>query len=141
MTDRKWHKGPPSSIGWWPASWGRNPGSIRWWNGSRWSEACSAGMDATIVGERATQPTLNIPIEWQHRPADWPERSRVGERRCGLCKFFINPGLDEAYEIVGDCTAPVPDSITVDHRAVVNREQGVNCPGFEREEVGDAPTL
>lgn len=33
----KWHKGPPPSIGWWPASLVQDEQAIRWWDGKRWS--------------------------------------------------------------------------------------------------------
>ena len=75
----EWHKGPPPSKGWWPASTRRDNDTLRWWNGAYWSWAAyshegasRAAMMATIDSEQSTDR-----IEWRHRPDDWPERSRT----------------------------------------------------------------
>jgi hypothetical protein len=73
-----WHKGPPPSIGWWPASTYRDPESLRWWNGRRWSLPAYSDMTATEASWRARGDTHSQSIiEWTDRPAWWPERSRT----------------------------------------------------------------
>jgi hypothetical protein len=75
-----WHKGPPPSIGWWPASTGRNPNILRWWNGAQWSRAAPVEFNAKQAEQEANLPTeqqFQDEIEWTDRPADWPERSRT----------------------------------------------------------------
>jgi hypothetical protein len=37
MSNQKWNKGAPPSVGWWPASCFDNNQVIRWWNGKYWS--------------------------------------------------------------------------------------------------------
>ena len=75
MTDRIWHKGPPPHVGWWNASAFQDPYVWRWWNGSEWSGAAWAFMEA----ERAASAT-NIKqseektIEWTDY---WPKNARV----------------------------------------------------------------
>ena len=41
MSDRNWYCGAPPFIGWWNASVDTTEGSWRWWNGQRWSMACT----------------------------------------------------------------------------------------------------
>ena len=74
----KWHKGPPPSIGWWPASTCRNQESLRWWDGEQWSwpmKATSSAQEA--AGWAEIKSEFQEDIEWTDRPADWPERSRT----------------------------------------------------------------
>lgn len=42
----KWRKGPPPSIGWWPASVSNDPQCLRWWDGKNWSDGAYPHMDA-----------------------------------------------------------------------------------------------
>jgi hypothetical protein len=73
-----WHKGPPPSIGWWPASLVRDSDALRWWNGSTWSEQVYEGdspKKAAMLAKR--QGWRQDEIEWTDRPDDWPERSRT----------------------------------------------------------------
>ena len=75
-----WHKGPPPSIGWWPASTSRNPGMLRWWNGENWSFFSSTKFDSVDRAARKAAYPLFIKvdeIEWTERPASWPERSKT----------------------------------------------------------------
>jgi hypothetical protein len=72
-----WHKGPPPSIGWWPASRKRNKESLRWWNGQAWSLAAHFVYTAKEAAETAAVETNMSDIEWTDRPASWPERSRT----------------------------------------------------------------
>jgi hypothetical protein len=75
-----WRKGPPPSIGWWPASVCREPRSLRWWDGSRWSITAYSDMTAMEASWRAKakQPEIwENNIEWTDRPAWWPERSKT----------------------------------------------------------------
>ena len=74
----KWHKGPPPSIGWWPASVIRNTNALRWWNGERWSNACVRDEPIKSVAKNAARKAeYQHDIEWTDRPASWPERSRT----------------------------------------------------------------
>jgi hypothetical protein len=73
-----WHKGPPPSIGWWPASTTRSPNMLRWWNGKWWSCGCVERYSAQTVAKVATEKSrYQNEIEWTDRPAAWPERSRT----------------------------------------------------------------
>jgi hypothetical protein len=72
-----WHKGPPPSIGWWPASRRRNSDILRWWNGKSWSTAAHIRMTAKEAAESAYVATFLDDIEWTDRPASWPERGRT----------------------------------------------------------------
>lgn len=72
-----WHKGPPPSLGWWPASDRRNAFVLRWWNGKNWSTAVGAWRTAEAAGKAATTPTRGGEIEWRDRPDNWPERSKT----------------------------------------------------------------
>ena len=73
-----WHKGPPPSIGWWPASNCRNPNAHRWWNGEWWSAVAWPDSSAKEVARaaRSKDATRDL-IEWTDRPASWPERSKT----------------------------------------------------------------
>lgn len=74
----KWHKGPPPSIGWWPASRRRNKKLLRWWNGVWWSIGCVSGFPAYAVTSGAAKKAhIQDEIEWTDRPASWPERSKT----------------------------------------------------------------
>lgn len=76
----KWHKGPPPSIGWWPASAMRDSTAYRWWDGTTWSLPARSWHDIETV-ERLSNYAVVLraskQIEWTDRPADWPERSRT----------------------------------------------------------------
>jgi hypothetical protein len=73
-----WHKGPPPSIGWWPASYSRDPDAHRYYNGEWWSAAaypaCAANEAAAIACRKSAWQN---DIEWTDRPAWWPERSKT----------------------------------------------------------------
>ena len=73
----QWYKGPPPSEGWWPASDRRDPGVLRWWNGSRWGRGVHVTRTAKEAGRAAHEPAWGGNIEWRHRPADWPEHSKT----------------------------------------------------------------
>lgn len=76
----KWHSGPPPSVGWWPASTFRYSSSIRWWDGKNWSREAQENMPIQMVLNRAyalPRVVTQDEIEWQHRPASWPARSRT----------------------------------------------------------------
>jgi hypothetical protein len=75
----KWHSGPPPSVGWWPASAFCFGGVYRWWDGKRWSNPAGSDSAPEEAGWTAARPSP-LPlyeIQWRHRPADWPERSRT----------------------------------------------------------------
>jgi hypothetical protein len=75
-----WRKGPPPSIGWWPASVSRDPNSLRWWNGKHWSMSAGAWADTPVM-RAARSATIKASsqdeIEWTDRPTWWPERSKT----------------------------------------------------------------
>jgi hypothetical protein len=73
----KWHKGPPPSVGWWPASISRDGSMLRWWNGEIWSIAVAAHRSSEYAAKIASMPEPYYDIEWKDRPKSWPERSRT----------------------------------------------------------------
>jgi hypothetical protein len=74
----KWHKGPPPSIGWWPASNCRNPDAHRWWNGEWWSEVAYPEYAVNTAAAMAhLKDACQDRIRWTDRPASWPERSKT----------------------------------------------------------------
>jgi hypothetical protein len=74
----KWHKGPPPSIGWWPASFQRDTSSIRYWNGRWWSLDARQYHTAKYAARRAEHEAVwQEGIQWTDRPANWPERSKT----------------------------------------------------------------
>jgi hypothetical protein len=75
----KWRKGPPPSIGWWPASAVKFPEAIRWWNGKWWSIASFQNTPLEQVKKRAREMERlgQDRIEWTNRPAWWPNRSKT----------------------------------------------------------------
>jgi hypothetical protein len=48
-----WHKGPPPSIGWWPAGIFRDATILRWWNGKSWSTGAHVVYTAEEAAETA----------------------------------------------------------------------------------------
>lgn len=74
----KWHKGPPPSIGWWPASYSRLASDLRWWNGRWWSSLLFEDDPVEFVADYAAVKALAQDlIEWTDRPDSWPERSKT----------------------------------------------------------------
>ena len=75
---KKWHSGPPPSVGWWPASSIRWEQPMRWWNGEIWSRPAYVRHNKMQAADIADQPAIceQSQIEWQHRPDSWPERSK-----------------------------------------------------------------
>jgi hypothetical protein len=74
----KWHKGPPPSIGWWPASLCQDKNSLRWWNGEYWSRAVKSNFSMSLVIKYAKmRAPFQSTIKWTHRPSTWPERSKT----------------------------------------------------------------
>jgi hypothetical protein len=77
---KKWNKGPPPSLGWWPASVARDSAAIRWWDGQCWSVLARPNYSAKLA---AAQAKIKYPeghqhlIKWSDRPASWPARSRT----------------------------------------------------------------
>jgi hypothetical protein len=69
MKKRKWHKGPPPSIGWWPASIDRDPESIRWWNGKYWSYPSYPDYPDFLAASRAAMQA-SAKEEW----IQWTDR-------------------------------------------------------------------
>ena len=76
----KWHKGPPPSIGWWPASVVRDANVLRWWNGEYWSAAAeekSSQWGVYIAASNRENLSVQTDIEWTDRPEWWPARSKT----------------------------------------------------------------
>jgi hypothetical protein len=74
----KWHKGPPPSIGWWPASHCKDENTLRWWNGKYWGLSVNSTYDIKDVIQFAkVKAPFQDGIEWTDRPSTWPERSRT----------------------------------------------------------------
>jgi hypothetical protein len=65
----KWHKGPPPSIGWWPASVSHFQESLRWWDGECWSIPVSRFETSRAAGKAAQYKEKNATslIEWTDR--------------------------------------------------------------------------
>ena len=73
-----WHKGPPPSVGWWPASNCRSPDAHRYYNGEWWSEVAWPEHSAEEAARAArSKDACQDLIEWTDRPASWPERSKT----------------------------------------------------------------
>ena len=78
MSKTVWHKGPPPSVGWWPASVCEDSTCIRWWNGKWWSTPCYKNTLLVNVAVKAKMKSVQGPfIYWAKRPANWPARSRT----------------------------------------------------------------
>ena len=65
-----WHKGPPPSTGWWPASVVRNKNALRWWDGKYWSDSADPSYTA---GEAAWCAKHKVKILRKH-DIKWTER-------------------------------------------------------------------
>jgi hypothetical protein len=80
-----WSKKKPSMIGEYNASTMRDPGSLRWWNGSKWSIFYNAGMSENIrrhrrrnIASSSEQPR----IEWRgmaEKPENFVEPQPLGK--------------------------------------------------------------
>lgn len=79
MSKIVWHKGPPPSVGWWPASAMQDPSALRWWDGERWSRAAYRGYTVEEISmcARERNGVGRRSILWTDRPASWPKRSRT----------------------------------------------------------------
>ena len=79
MSKTIWHKGPPPSIGWWPASLNQDRNILRWWDGEAWSFGAQKWMSpakaAAVAGKRDDRNQHRI--MWTDRPKLWPERSKT----------------------------------------------------------------
>lgn len=68
MSEAKWHNGTPPSIGWWPASFGRNKDSIRWQDGKLWSDYALPHYSAKeAAGCAAVMNISKQGVEWTER--------------------------------------------------------------------------
>lgn len=69
MTARKWHSGPPPSVGWWPASCMHKATVIRWWDGRRWSDCAPITSTPEVAARHAKNPaqTMGYSIQWAAR--------------------------------------------------------------------------
>lgn len=57
------------------------------------------------------------------------------DRRCGNCKWW---GINEMEWPLNDCFAPVPSSLSHYERDTTGKDEGTDCPCFERKEASDA---
>ena len=75
---KTWHKGPPPSVGWWPASRSRNPNMLRWWD-KVWSLPVHKNERSAerVARNAATPEPRPFDIEWTDRPKSWPKRSHT----------------------------------------------------------------
>ena len=72
-----WHKGPPPSRGWWPASVTRDISAVRWWDGKAWSVPAYRGDPLFLVENAASVVSAGQHrIEWRARPQTWPTKAR-----------------------------------------------------------------
>ncbi len=67
--NRTWHKGPPPHVGWWNASFSRQPWSWRWWDGVTWSSVATfdeSGAEAAKVAAKKEDVAFTSfkAIEW-----------------------------------------------------------------------------
>ena len=73
-----WHKGPPPSCGWWPASVQRDPDVLRWYDGEQWSMPAERGtLTPASVAATPAPWHMQARIRWTERPDWWPQRSRT----------------------------------------------------------------
>lgn len=76
MSELTWNSGPPPSIGWWQASWSKNPKVLRWWDGKEWSVAVPEERTSKEAAELALVKSVFFSnIEWLPRPPSWPPQS------------------------------------------------------------------
>jgi len=72
---REWHNGPPPHVGWWEASWCKNTGVWRWWDGKQWGDACAPEDSPEEAAKKAgIHAAYQENIEWTHH---YPENARV----------------------------------------------------------------
>ena len=75
-----WRKGPPPSVGWWPADMDdfKSRKALRWWNGICWSKAVWVGVPyfPRELNDIANS-TTTWEIVWRDRADWWPKRSRT----------------------------------------------------------------
>lgn len=74
--ERIWHDGPPPHIGWWQASFNKNPAYWRWWDGEKWTNAAhesdKASYAASVVS--AKYRVAHGCVRWTYY---WPKNARV----------------------------------------------------------------
>jgi hypothetical protein len=66
----EWRKGPPPSPGWWPASYFRHAGTLRWHDGNDWSDSVGATDSVTYAVHAANiklSKRAQKDIEWTDR--------------------------------------------------------------------------
>ena len=82
MSDRNWYGGAPPFIGWWNASVATTEGSWRWWNGQRWSMACTKHVSTEYIANIETMwgPKLSC-VRWSDfYPEDAVVPRRIDDR-------------------------------------------------------------
>lgn len=80
MSKSEWKKGPPPSMGWWPASASECLYEYRWWDGEYWSWSvyeCDRISNIEHYARKRERDRQQLMIKWMPRPDNWPERSRT----------------------------------------------------------------
>lgn len=77
MSTRTWHKGPPPHIGWYEASYSKNEGNWRWWDGNTWSVATYYAFGAPQAGICAKAPLSKYSSREVLYTLYWPKNARV----------------------------------------------------------------
>ena len=71
----KWRTGKPLHAGWWLTRLGYSKAEWRWWDGERWSVACSPSSGAENAAAAACFACdASSAVTWC---MDWPEGARV----------------------------------------------------------------
>lgn len=107
QTERIWHKGSPPHIGWWNASFLKEPRIWRWWNGKAWSVSSLAWQLQAPVRTEAELEMLQGRIEWTDYYPDNARVPRVDPRHPLTNLSLTSPSMEltcyDAVEVYG-CT-------------------------------------
>lgn len=75
---KRYRKGPPPAVGWWPCKAKRYPGAsrgevfcMRWWNGDSWSVYCTQADAEDRRLDRDAATATAYEIRWAH--PWWPK--------------------------------------------------------------------
>lgn len=103
MSDRKWYGGAPPFIGWWNASVATTDSSWRWWNGQRWSMACTQHAPMKYVAniEARWGPALSSVLWSDFYPEDAVVPRRIDDRdKTTLAYEYANIGELYSYYLM-----------------------------------------
>lgn len=69
--DCTWRDGPPPEVGWWPASFSRDPKELRHWDGVSWSwfvcHSATKGFAGSVASSFRVSPLDTCEIQWTDR--------------------------------------------------------------------------